>query len=179
MLSFRENIFLCLGSPLIDVISEVDEPFLKKYGLPINGAVVETEKHKNLFEELKNFHLQPGGSVTNTARVAQWILKYPRAVTYLGTMGRDNLGQILKSCLDKESVNSIFIENQEILTGKCAVLVHGQSRTLCTNLGASKYFGIENLQNPDIKRCLSGAKFIYLSVSSCIDKAKKYSDETF
>lgn len=118
-----------------------------------------------MLQKLENVRCQPGGSVTNTARVSQWILKLPRSVTYVGTLGIDSFAQNLKNCLSKEGVNGIFVEKEDVTTGKCVVLVQGPNRTLCTNLGASKYFDIEHLLIPDIKKRLDEAKFIYLSVS--------------
>lgn len=158
---------LCFGSPLVDIIARVDESFLRQYELPLNDAVSASEKHEKLFKELEMLacHRQPGGSVTNTARVTQWIVKSPHLVTYVGAVGTDSLGKMLKNCLPEEGIECIWVEHKDVPTGKCAVLVCGQNRTLCTNLGASKIFRNEDFLMPSVQKRLTDAKFVYLSVS--------------
>lgn len=41
--------------------------------------------------------LFPGGSVQNSLRVCQWILKKPNATVFFGCVGKDNYANILET----------------------------------------------------------------------------------
>lgn len=63
-----------IGNPLLDISAAVDEDFLKKYDLKANDAILASDKHKPLYDELieqYNADFIAGGSVQNTMRVAQ------------------------------------------------------------------------------------------------------------
>ncbi|KAF2899014.1 hypothetical protein ILUMI_07161 [Ignelater luminosus] len=160
----RENIFLTLGSPLVDIIASVDRKFLNNHGLKFNDAVKATEKHKQLFQDLVDFQpkYQAGGCALNTARALQWTLNIPKFCMVFGAIGKDNYSEILKRQLNNESVNYIFEEIPGEETGKCAVLLNGRNRSLCTDLGASKYFDFKHLKNKKVWNVVENAKFYYV-----------------
>lgn len=105
-----------------------------------------------------------GGSVTNTARVLQAILKQKNAVTYLGAIGKDADGEIIKNTLYEEGVLCVFKKCEDAQTGRCAVLINGQNRSLCTDLGASKLYKLEDLRDIRVQHSLEHAKCLYISV---------------
>jgi adenosine kinase len=85
-----EHIFLIgLGQPMIDLINEVSEKILKEHSLEKNNAIRAQESHNSLFSEIKkddNTKYVPGGSTTNTLRVASKILK--RSNKNVGCIGK-------------------------------------------------------------------------------------------
>eukprot|EP00961_Rhodomonas_salina_P105921 1426514-Rhodomonas_salina.1 len=53
-----------------------------------------------VFEDLATNHKPlyiAGGATQNSARVAQWQVNEPGAVTYTGAIGKDKFGETLKS----------------------------------------------------------------------------------
>ena len=45
-----------------------------------------------------------GGATQNSIRFAQWLLQAPGASTYIGSVGKDKYGDILKESMDKAGV---------------------------------------------------------------------------
>jgi len=179
----RENIFLCVGSPLVDIIATVDEEFLNTYDLKSNNAVAACAKNIKVFEDLEKFQpcYQAGGCALNTARTFQWILKCPKLSIVVGAVGKDSYCKILKNRLDEELVNYVFEEINGVATGKCAVLLTGDNRSLCTDLGASKYFEIRHLKRKEVWTAIEEAEYYYvpgffLGVSTeCLMEVVKHS----
>lgn len=155
---------MCIGSPLVDVITSASTTFLKTYGLETNSATVMT--NKQLFQDIltKDCKTVIGGSITNTVRVLQTILRGKHAVTYLGSIGKDENGRLIEENLKKEGVQCIFKVSENIPTGMCAVLINGENRSLCTYLGASKLYSIEDLRDSRVEHSLTKATCIYFSV---------------
>lgn len=168
IISLFGSAIVCVGSPLLDVIAKVEEDFLKANNLEANSATVLT--NNELFEKIlaKDNQITIGGSITNTVRVLQAILKRKRAVTYLGAIGRDNKGKLVEDSLRKEGVQCIFKECEGVSTGMCAVLVNRENRSLCTDLGASKLYSIKDLKDCRVQECLNQAKCVYFSVRRSI-----------
>ena len=84
---------LCMGNPLLDISAVVDQKFLDKWDLKMNNAILAEEKHIPLYQEMiENFKVEyvAGGATQNSARVAQWMLQAPGAVTYMGSIGKDD-----------------------------------------------------------------------------------------
>lgn len=125
----------------------------------------------------------PGGSALNSARSTNWMLKnqqVPGCVTYFGSIGQDEKGQVLeKDCTDN-GINSNFHKAEEP-TGTCAVVVVDKDRTLCANLAAACKYSTEHLEkNFD---AIKNAKFIYTTsffITSNVEalmKVAKYATE--
>ena len=74
-----EHIFVIgLGQPMIDLIIEVSEEILEEHSLEKNNAIRVQESHNSLFSEIRkddNTKYVPGGSTTNTMRIASKLLK--------------------------------------------------------------------------------------------------------
>lgn len=157
---------VCFGSPLLDSIVRVDGAFLKAHSLGANSAQLIEEA--SFFEKVlaKKCKVGIGGSVTNTARVLQAVLKRKRAVTYVGAIGSDADGRTIKRTLEDEGVRCVFKECRDASTGRCAVLVHGDKRSLCTDLGASKLYSLEDFNDARLQNCLALATSVYISVSN-------------
>lgn len=155
---------MCFGSPLLDFVTEVDGAFLKAHGLDANSAkhITETSFFKTLPK--KDRQIKIGGSVTNTVRVLQAILKQKHAVTYVGAIGSDADGQIIKRALEEEGVRCVFKECKDVSTGRCAVLINGDNRSLCTHLGASRMYSLDDFKDVRVQNSLASAACVYISV---------------
>ncbi|KAF7280565.1 hypothetical protein GWI33_005764 [Rhynchophorus ferrugineus] len=126
---------LSIGKPIVDVVVSVNKEFLSFYNLPINGANQATEKEIDIFNKILQLNPKyiPGGSVTNTLRVFKWASKDRGECFYIGLIGSDRLGYLIKDQLIKEDINFYFFEQND--TVQCAVLVsdNGKQRSLLTN----------------------------------------------
>lgn len=167
--TLTNNSIVCIGSPLLDIIVEVDNTFLTKHNLEANSATVIT--NNDFFKSvitMDNCKFAIGGSITNTVRVLQAILQQNYPVIYLGAIGNDSNGKMIRKTLEKEGVKCIFKECENTYTGMCVALINGANRSLCTDLGASKTYSIQDLREHRVKSCLDQAKCIYFSVSTIL-----------
>ena len=66
----------------------------------------------------------PGGATQNSIRVAQWLLQVSGATSYLGCIGSDKFGDIMKQTALKGGVNvsSNFPRRATLLSGTSATL---------------------------------------------------------
>ncbi|XP_026741532.1 adenosine kinase isoform X2 [Trichoplusia ni] len=164
--SLPENLLIGMGNPLLDISAVVDESVLQKYDLKPNDAIMADAKHMPLYKELTekyNAEYIAGGSVQNSLRVIQWLIKKPKVCTYFGCVGDDKFAQILKERASADGVNVMYQVNKEHPTGTCAVLVTGQNRSLCANLAAAQKFTDDHLSQEECKKAIESAKFFYTS----------------
>ncbi|XP_028040711.1 adenosine kinase [Bombyx mandarina] len=162
----QEGLLVGIGNPLLDISASVDEDLLKKYDLHPDDAIMAEEKHMPLYSELVdkyNAEYIAGGSVQNSLRVAQWILKKPNICTYFGCVGNDEYAKLLKERAIADGVHVQYQVSNEVATGTCAVLVTGTHRSLCANLGAAQHFTPDHLQKEECKKSIEAAKFFYAS----------------
>ncbi len=62
-----------LGNPIVDISATSDESSLKKYGLEFGRTVFRNDENEGFFDVLESqsdVTYIPGGSVTNTIRIA-------------------------------------------------------------------------------------------------------------
>ncbi|XP_060804708.1 uncharacterized protein LOC106134549 [Amyelois transitella] len=162
----QKGLLVGIGNPLLDISANVGEDLLQKYGLEADGAIMAEEKHMPLYQELIEKYKAEfiaGGSVQNSLRVAQWILKTPNMCTYFGCVGNDDYAKILKERVVKSGVTVHYQVTNEVPTGTCAVLVTGTHRSLCANLAAAQKFTVDYLDKEECKKSIEGAKFFYAS----------------
>ncbi|KAB0793589.1 hypothetical protein PPYR_13209 [Photinus pyralis] len=175
--------FVTLGSPLIDIIAEVDKTFLDSFGLKENDAISLSGCRGEIFERVEE--LKPkrliGGCSINTARALQWVLKRPNFCTVVGTVGDDDYGNAISAQLHAETIRPILQRVPDDRTGRCVVLLNATNRSLCTELGASKRFDLEDLMKRDVWAAVREASYYYipgffLCVSrECVLTVAKYS----
>eukprot|EP00295_Goniomonas_pacifica_P032806 CAMPEP_0175963136 /NCGR_PEP_ID=MMETSP0108-20121206/36858_1 /TAXON_ID=195067 ORGANISM="Goniomonas pacifica, Strain CCMP1869" /NCGR_SAMPLE_ID=MMETSP0108 /ASSEMBLY_ACC=CAM_ASM_000204 /LENGTH=344 /DNA_ID=CAMNT_0017291013 /DNA_START=22 /DNA_END=1056 /DNA_ORIENTATION=+ len=156
----------CMGNPLLDISAPVPPETLTKYGVEAGNAILAEEKHLPVFEELAalpEVEYIAGGATQNSARVCQWALQRPGAVTYVGCIGRDNFGEKLETAAKKDGINVLYQHDETTPTGTCAVLVVGKERSLIANLGASEKATQAHAESPAVTAALDAAKVIYIS----------------
>lgn len=164
--SLSEGLLVGIGNPLLDISACVGEDLLEKYDLHPNDAIMAEEKHMPLYQELMekyNAEFIAGGSVQNTLRVVQWIIKKPKVCTYFGCVGDDEYAKILKERATSDGVNLRYQVTTEVPTGTCAVLVTNMKRSLCANLAAAQKFTHDHLAKEECKKSIEAAKFFYSS----------------
>lgn len=162
---FREGRLLGMGNPLLDISATVDEKFLEKYDMHPDNAILAEEKHMPIYNELIEKYgadFIAGGSVQNSLRVAQWIIKKPNVAVFFGCVGEDEYSKILETRARHDGVNVIYQRKQDVSTGTCGVLITGTHRSLCANLGAANCFSIDHLT--ENQKFIDGAEFYYVSV---------------
>lgn len=155
---------VCLGNPLLDLQTEADAAYLKKYDLKENDAILAEEKHFPIYEEVlkkPNLHIVAGGAAQNTARGAQYILP-PHSVVYFGAVGKDVYADKLIEANKQYGLRTEYQVLGDVSTGKCAVLLNGPHRSLVTDLGAANHFKAAHLDKPENWKLVENAKFFYI-----------------
>ncbi|XP_042475674.1 adenosine kinase 2-like [Macadamia integrifolia] len=161
-----ERVLLGMGNPLLDISAVVDEPFLEKYGVKLNDAILAEDKHLPMYDELSskfNVEYIAGGATQNSIRVAQWMLQIPGATSYMGCIGKDKFGEEMKNNAKLAGVNVHYYEDESAPTGTCAVCVVGGERSLIANLSAANCYKSEHLKRPENWALVEKAKYFYIA----------------
>ncbi|XP_033886893.1 adenosine kinase-like isoform X1 [Acipenser ruthenus] len=163
-----QNALFGMGNPLLDICAVVDKDFLDKYGLKPNDQILAEEKHKELFEEIvRKFKVEyhAGGSTQNSVKIAQWMIQQPHKVsTFLGCIGTDKFGGILKKKAEEAHVDAHYYEQSEEPTGTCAACITGDNRSLVANLAAANCYKKEkHLDLEENWKLVEKAKVFYIA----------------
>ncbi|KAF5284365.1 hypothetical protein FQR65_LT13582 [Abscondita terminalis] len=176
------NSIVFFGSPLIDIIVKVDRSFLNAFKLKTNDAVAINDENE-IFCAIRS--LSPkyvvGGCALNSARILKHVSNNFNC-TVIGAVGDDEYSNMIKTQLTRDGVNYIFATAPKT-TGRCAVLLNNEHRSLCTDLGASKLFAPEHLSEEEVWNCLKNGRCVYipgffLSVSlECVLTISQHTDK--
>ncbi|KAG5553660.1 hypothetical protein RHGRI_011528 [Rhododendron griersonianum] len=104
-----------------------------------------------------------GGATKNSIRVAQWMLQIPGATSYIGCIGKDKFGEVMKKHSKLAGVNVHYCEDESEPTGTCAVCVVGGERSLVANLSAANCYKSEHLKRPENWALVEKAKYYYIA----------------
>ncbi|PNS18254.1 Adenosine kinase [Sphaceloma murrayae] len=140
---------LCLENPLLDLQAKGDQSLLDKYGLKNNDAILASDNHKPIYEELLskyNAKIIPGGAAQNTARGAQYILP-PSSVVYFGAVGKDQYAEMLLKACKEAGLDVEYHYDDKEPTGRCGVVITGHDRSMVTDLAAANCYKIEHLKS--------------------------------
>jgi len=167
-LEIFEGALLGMGNPLLDISCPCDESFLKKYDLEANNAILAEDKHQPMYKEMSDMsgvEFVPGGATQNSMRVAQWIVKQPSAVSFMGSVGKDEYTKILEDKCKTAGVTVKYQYQEKEPTGTCAVVVTkaGTCRSLVANLAAANLFTKSHIEIPENHALIEKAKFYYIS----------------
>jgi len=155
---------LGMGNPLLDISATVDLAMLEKYSLKANDAILYEKE--DLYEELLANHKVDyiaGGATQNSCRVAQWLLPESQSVAFFGCVGTDKSCDILEKVAGEAGMVVKYQKSTEHPTGKCAVLITGQDRSLVTKLDAANHFTTAHLEDKENWALVEGAKVFYSS----------------
>lgn len=162
----KEGVLLGFGNPLLDISVTAEAPLLRKFGLKPNDAIIATAKHEPLFDILQKKPYVPrflaGGATQNSIRVAQWLLRRPKATSFLGCVGDDKDGERLEEVATEEGVHVMYQRHPTERTGSCAALITGHDRSLVTSLGAALKFTHKFLTKPENWSVIEKAEVIYI-----------------
>lgn len=104
--------------------------------------------------------LLPGGSAAN---VAVWASRAGTAVTFVGKIGRDQMGMLAREELNRERVEHRLIETDAHVTGSVAVFVdHTGERSMVSGHGADFYLLPSELP----RQSIAGASHLHLTAWS-------------
>lgn len=154
-----------MGNPLLDISADVPMELLAKYGVTLNNAILAEASHLPLYKELVDTYQVSyiaGGATQNSIRVAQWM-SAPGSTAYMGSIGNDDFAETLKQCAISDGVEVHYMEQTDVPTGTCAVLVQGGERSLVANLAAANKFTIEHLKTERATALIEGAKIYYVA----------------
>lgn len=157
-------LILGMGNPLLDISAVVDQPLLEKYSLKANDAILYDKE--DLFEEVVANHKVDyiaGGATQNSCRVAQWLLPDKKSVAFFGCVGTDESADILEKVASESGMVTSYQKSKEHPTGKCAVLITGQDRSLVTKLDAANHFTTGHLDEKANWELVKAAKIFYSS----------------
>jgi sugar/nucleoside kinase (ribokinase family) len=148
-----------LGNPLMDVLIEVEEGFLKELNLTKgNMHLLKKEDIQRMEEKLKEHKkkLSPGGSEANTLAALAML---GHKVLYFGKVGKDKEGQEYHSQLMNNGVISRIVKVNG-LTGRAITLITPDSeRTFATHLGVATSLEDNEINEADIIE----AKYLHIT----------------
>jgi len=174
-----EHVLLGMGNPLLDISATVKTDLLTKHNLKANDAILTEEEQifQDLLEEYKVDYIA-GGATQNSIRVAQWVLGKKNLTSYMGCVGSDSSSKILEEKARDAGVN-VRYQVSEKPTGRCAVLITDQNRSLVTKLDAANHFTVSHLEEESNWDLVKAAKVVYsagffltVSVDSMLKVAK-------
>lgn len=155
-----------MGNPLLDISAQVDQELLDKFELKLNNAILAEEQHLPLYQimaQKEGVEYTAGGATQNTMRVAQWMLRDPKSVSFIGCIGKDEFGEKMKESTIRDGLNAIYMEDESTATGTCAACIMGGERSLVANLSAANNYKVEHLKMSDNWAIVENAKFYYIS----------------
>ncbi|TDG49619.1 hypothetical protein AWZ03_003857 [Drosophila navojoa] len=162
----QEGILVGCGNPLLDISAPVPLKFLEDYGMNVDDAILAEERHMPIYRQLVEGYQAEylaGGSVQNSLRIAQWILRQPNVAVFFGCVGQDDYADILREKARAAGVDAHYQVSPDTPTGTCAVLITGTHRSLCANLAAANKFTIDHLEQPANKALIDNAQYYYIS----------------
>lgn len=167
-MTLKEGLIFGACNPLLDISARVDSEMLKKYDLKPNSAILGEAKHLEIYDDLKKNYSHeidyiPGGAGQNALRTASWILKHPNVATFMGCIGNDHNADIMKKKASEVGLNVIYQITDKEHTGKCAVLITGDDRSLVAHLGAANHFTEDHLDNEHHWAFIEKAHIFYIS----------------
>lgn len=178
-----EGVIFGIGDPLLDIIADVPIQFLEKYSLVADRGYLLNDDLKQLPTDLLSgpyeIHRIPGGSELNCLKMVQRLIGVPKAATFLGSVGRDENGEILEQVMKLSGVNAIFQRHPTEPTGVCYICVTDVHRTMVTDIGAAKSLQPKSLDDPKVWSFVEKAKYFYAeaySLSGRFDEAMRLAD---
>ena len=142
-----------IGSPLVDVLSNVSEEFLST---EIDGAkggmeMIDNDQLTSILDKLDNKELATGGSAGNTIL---GLLKLGAPASLLGKIGSDQRGNFYKNTFANAGADtSTFKICEDTPTGTCVSLVTPDAeRTMRPFLGAAMGFSPADVSVEELEK---------------------------
>lgn len=150
-----------IGNALVDIVTEVDDQFLKDHNIEKGLMTLVDEENQNNISNainMDNSNKQCGGSAANSIIA---VSQFGGSSYYSCKVANDELGSFYQKDLKANGVDS-NIHNEELesgITGKCLVMTtEDASRTMNTFLGITT-----NYSRAEIKEsALKDAQYLYI-----------------
>ncbi len=142
---------LGIGNAIVDVICKVEESFLSKNNLTKGTMkLVNEAEFKKILSNLKIEETIAGGSVANSI---VGLSQLGNAVSYIGKVNNDDLGNKYEKSLTNEKVKYCYQKKEETIpTGTCLILITPDSeRTMCTFLGIAGKINDKDIDEKAVK----------------------------
>jgi sugar/nucleoside kinase (ribokinase family) len=141
-----------IGSPLLDVVVEIDDEALLRMNIRKGSAnLISAEESGNIFKEFAHLkrELSSGGSAANTIAGAAAL---GNRTAFLGVVGDDEYGRVYEETIGREGVASHLSRHASDATGHAIILITPDGeRTMVTHLGAALHFAMEHVKGDEIK----------------------------
>jgi sugar/nucleoside kinase (ribokinase family) len=148
-----------MGNPLVDILVNVEESFLRRHGLE-KGIMhlIDEKRRSGLLDSIKGRKIQveAGGSCPNTMS-ALGVLGVRSALT--GKVGEDEYGIAFEEQIQRRNVAS-YIRRGKSPTGTSIILITpDKERTMNTFLGSCREYGKQDLP----REMIEGSSFFYFT----------------
>jgi adenosine kinase len=156
---------LGLCNPLLDMTVQLDNrDLLEKHNLKESNAILVHEPHP-LFNDMLNYPIikTAGGSVLNTMRTVQWVLKGTGDVNFIGCIGNDEFGITLTQVASQSGIKTHFMITNDHQTGCCASVIYKKDRSLVAHVSAAEKYSIDHFNSESIQNVVNQSKIIYAS----------------
>ena len=141
---------LGIGNAIVDVLTKVDDDFLKKNNL-IKGSMklINKIEFENLKKNIRIEKVVAGGSVANSMAGIAYLKGNS---SFIGKINSDKFGSLYKKSLQNINVNFSYTEkNENLSTGTSIILITPDSeRTMCTYLGISLHLSADDISQNNI-----------------------------
>ncbi|KAG5496554.1 hypothetical protein JIQ42_03383 [Leishmania sp. Namibia] len=167
-------------NPLLDIIVDVDDGFLKQYHLEKDCAYIYGPQYRTLFETIlahDTLSVAPGGSGLKTARVAQWawtnVLQRTGHVMYVGCVGKDKHGDRIRATAEAEGVTMQLEVSDDKCSGLCAVCRSGDSRTLIAHPSSASFLSDDFVSSSAVQEGLLSATIVYTTAYASVSRVQQ------
>ena len=147
-----------VGNAIVDIVSNIDDEFLKKNRLQKGSMnLINLENSGKILEDCKIIKQISGGSAANTVVS---LANLGNNVEFIGRIKNDTFGNFFSKDIKESgaSFNSKYVETRESSAHSIILITPDAQRTMCTYLGASTEFEPNNINYESIKI----SKYLYL-----------------
>ncbi len=137
------------GSPLVDILSNIDDAFIERVGGDKGGMIMVDDKQlEDIVAQLPNQEVATGGSASNTL---VGMMRLGAKGAFLGKVGNDGRGNyFVDSFVRAGGSEHAFKQSLKTPTGTCLSLVTPDTqRTLRTHLGAAAELTVDEVTPVD------------------------------
>eukprot|EP01029_Cantina_marsupialis_P016827 TRINITY_DN377682_c0_g1_i1.p1 TRINITY_DN377682_c0_g1~~TRINITY_DN377682_c0_g1_i1.p1 ORF type:complete len:359 (-),score=135.13 TRINITY_DN377682_c0_g1_i1:129-1205(-) len=159
------TMILGIGNPLLDISTETPSTYATKYDIDFGDCKLAEEKHMPVYDDLrKNFDVTyiAGGACQNSIRTAKWALRDTAECHFMGCIGDDEYGELLKKTVKSDGVQAHYLVDKDAQTGKCAVMVHEGERALLPYLGAANNYNVDHIKSEEMTAIMEKSDLIYM-----------------
>ena len=142
-----------VGSPIIDIIAQVEDSFIHQIGAEKGGmTLVDEDDLIALLDKIPNQSMKtPGGSAGNTVFT---LARMGNKTRFLGKTGNCPEGNFYRNHFSSLGGNTSSFKMGNVINGQCLSLVTPDGeRTFRTHLGAAMSLATEEISVADFESC--------------------------